>query len=100
MEAQSDHNWRPDLEETDTDINKLRLSASIDLTSRWSVNYSTYYDVENEDFISQSYTIMRDLDSWEAIFTRHVSDVDTGFYFRINIKAFPDIKVEQHTSSF
>lgn len=94
------HNWRPDLEETDTDINKLRLSASIDLTSRWSVNYSTYYDVENEGFISQSYTIMRDLDSWEAIFTRHVSDVDTGFYFRINIKAFPDIKVEQHTSSF
>ena len=94
------HNWRPDLNEVGANINKLRVSAAIDLTSRWSVNYRVYYDLAESDFISQDYTIMRDLDSWEAIFTRHVSDVDTGFYFRINIKAFPDIKIEQHTSSF
>ena len=94
------HNWRPDLNETGANINKVRLSAAVDLTSRWSVNYRVYYDVTESDFISQDYSIMRDLDSWEAIFTRHVSDVDTGFYFRINIKAFPDIKIEQHTSSF
>lgn len=94
------HNWRPDLEETGMNINKLRLSAAIDLTSRWSINYRAYYDLAESAFISQDYTIMRDLDSWEAIFTRHISDVDTGFYFRINIKAFPDIKIEQHTSSF
>lgn len=94
------HNWRPDLDETGLTINKIRLSAALDLTSRWSVNYRVYYDINESDFISQDYTIMRDLDSWEAIFTRHVSDVDTGFYFRINIKAFPDIKIEQHTSSF
>ncbi len=94
------HNWSPDLQETGIEINKLRLSASIDLTSRWSLNYRTYYDIAADDFISQDYTIRRDLDSWEAIFTRHVSDIDTGFYFRINIKAFPDIKLEQHTSSF
>lgn len=94
------HNWRPDLAEIGPTINKLRVSAAIDLTSRWSVNYRAYYDITESDFISQDYTIIRDLDSWEAVFTRHVSDVDTGFYFRINIKAFPDIKVEQHTSSF
>lgn len=94
------HNWSPDIQETGTEINKLRVSATIDLTSRWSLNYRTYYDIAAEDFISQDYTIRRDLDSWEAIFTRHVSDIDTGFYFRINIKAFPDIKLEQHTSSF
>lgn len=94
------HNWSPDLQETGTEINKLRVSATIDLTSRWALSYRTYYDIAAEDFISQDYTIRRDLDSWEAIFTRHVSDIDTGFYFRINIKAFPDIKLEQHTSSF
>ncbi|PIE53298.1 hypothetical protein CSA37_01810 [Candidatus Fermentibacteria bacterium] len=94
------HNWTPDLTGSGTSLNKLRLSASIDLTSRWSVNYSAYYDITADDFISQNYTIKRDLNSWEAIFTRHVSNVDTGFYFRINIKAFPDIKIEQHTSSF
>lgn len=94
------HNWNPDLEEGGYDVNKLRLSAGIDLTSRWTINYSAYYDIAADDFISQDYSIMRDLDSWEAIFTRHVSDIDTGFYFRINIKTFPDIKIEQHTSSF
>jgi hypothetical protein len=94
------HNWRPDLTETDTDLNKLRFQATIDITSRWNVSYSGYYDIAEQDFISHDYTIRRDLDSWEAIFTRHVSNIDTGFYFRINIKAFPDIKLEQHTSSF
>jgi hypothetical protein len=94
------HSWNPDLDEAGEDINKLRFSAGIDLTSRWTINYSAYYDIAADDFISQDYSIMRDLDSWEAIFTRHVSDIDTGFYFRINIKVFPDIKIEQHTSSF
>ncbi|MCK5840882.1 MAG: LPS-assembly protein LptD [Candidatus Sabulitectum sp.] len=94
------HNWRPSLYSEDDDLNKLRLSVSLNLTTRWALNYRAYYDITGDDFISQDYSIMRDLDSWEAIFTRHVSDIDTGFYFRINIKVFPDIKVEQHTSSF
>jgi len=94
------HNWRPSLYSENDDLNKLRLSVSLNLTTRWALNYRAYYDIPEGDFISQDYSIMRDLDSWEAIFTRHVSDVDTGFYFRINIKVFPDIKVEQHTSSF
>lgn len=94
------HNWAPSLYSEESDLNKLRLSLTVDMTTRWALNYRAYYDVEESDFISHDYSIMRDLDSWEAIFTRHVSDVDTGFYFRINIKAFPDIKVEQHTSSF
>ena len=94
------HNWSPSLYTEEDDLNKLRLAVNIDLTSRWALNYRAYYDVTDDDFISQDYSIMRDLDSWEAIFTRHVSDIDSGFYFRINIKVFPDIKVEQHTSSF
>ncbi len=94
------HNWNPAIQGEEQGLNKLRLSANINLTTRWSLNYRAYYDMAESDFISQNYSIMRDLDSWEAIFTRHVSNIDTGFYFRINIKAFPDIKVEQHTSSF
>lgn len=94
------HNWRPSLYSEDDDLNKLRLTANLNLTTRWALNYGAYYDITSDDFIGQDYSIMRDLDSWEAVFTRHVSDIDSGFYFRINIKAFPDIKVEQHTSSF
>ncbi len=94
------HSWRPSLYSENDDLNKLRLTVNIDLTTRWALNYRAYYDITDDTFISQHYSIVRDLDSWEAIFTRHVSDIDSGFYFRINIKAFPDIKVEQHTSSF
>jgi hypothetical protein len=89
------HSWNPALYSDEESLNKLRFSLNIDLTSRWALNYGGYYDIAAEDFISHDYSIMRDLDSWEAIFTRHVSDIDSGFYFRINIKAFPDIKVDQ-----
>lgn len=94
------HNWRPSLYSEESDLNKLNVSVNIDLTTRWALNYRAYYDITASDFISHNYSIMRDLASWEAVFTRHVSDIDSGFYFRINIKVFPDIKVEQHTSSF
>ncbi len=93
------HNYRLGLAGGD-DINKLRLSSSLNLTPSWEINYSAYYDVTEADFISQSYTLRKDLHCWEAIFVRHVSDVDSGFYFRINIKELPDIKVEQHVSNF
>lgn len=82
------------------DISKLRLTTSLDLTPGWSLQYSAYYDMLGESFISQSYTLRRDLHCWEAVFVRHISDVDSGFYFKINIVDIPDIKVEQHVSNF
>ncbi len=94
------HLWSPGLSRESGEIHKLRFSASVELTPQWSVSYQGYYDLYENEFLSQNYTIIRDLESWEALFTRHVSDIDTGFYFRINVKVFPDIKVEQHASSF
>ena len=94
------HTWSPSLSGESGALNKLRLNASVELTPAWSVGYQGYYDIGENEFLSQSYTIARDLESWEALFTRYVSDIDTGFYFRINVKVFPDIKVEQHASSF
>jgi hypothetical protein len=93
------HNYRLGLDDRD-DISKLRLSSTLNLTPTWEISYSAYYDVTETDFISQSYTLRKDLHCWEALFVRHVSDVDSGFYFRINIKELPDIKVEQHVSNF
>jgi len=93
------HNYRLGLDGED-DISKLRISASLSLTPRWEIDYSSYFDAIDNSFINHSYTIRRDLDSWEAIFVRHVSDTNSGFYFRINIKDLPDIKVEQHVSNF
>ncbi len=93
------HYYRHGLEGTES-ISKFRLSASLDLTPGWSLEYSAYYDAMNENFISQSYTLSRDLHCWEAVFVRYISDVDSGFYFKINIIDIPDIKIEQHVSNF
>ncbi len=93
------HYYRHGLNDTES-ISKLRFSASLDLTPGWSIEYSAYYDAMNEDFINQSYTLRRNLHCWEAVFVRHISDVDSGFYFKINIVDIPDIKIEQHVSNF
>lgn|GEM_PF-454446 len=82
------------------DLSKLRASAALGLTPGWSVEYNAYYDLLEGSFVNQSYTLIRDLHCWEAMFTRNISDTDTGFYFRINIKELPDIKIEQRVSSF
>ncbi|MBN2587231.1 MAG: LPS-assembly protein LptD [Candidatus Fermentibacteraceae bacterium] len=93
------HFYRHGLQDSPA-ISKFRLTASLDLTPGWSLEYSAYYDALSEDFISQSYTLRRDLHCWEAVFVRHISDVDSGFYFKINILDVPDIKIEQHVSNF
>jgi len=93
------HYYRLGLNDTET-ISKFRLSTSLDLTPGWSLEYSAYYDAISSDFISQSYTLRRDLHCWEAVFVRKISDVDSGFYFKINIVDVPDIKIEQHVSNF
>jgi len=93
------HYYRLGLQGSD-DISKIRASASIDITPAWSIEYSAYYDIIGGTFINQSYTLRRDIHCWEAIFTRHISDIDSGFYFKINIVDLPDIKIEQHISNF
>lgn len=93
------HYYRIGLGE-ESDLSKLRAAATLALSPSWSLQYDAYYDVLEGSFVSQSYTLRRDLHCWEAMFVRHVSDVDAGFYFRINIKDLPDIKIEQHVSNF
>ncbi|MBN1434896.1 LPS-assembly protein LptD [Candidatus Fermentibacterales bacterium] len=93
------HNYRYS-QEGGSDLSKLRISSSLELTPSWHIDYNAYYDILEGSFINHSYSLRRDLHCWEAVFVRHVSDVDTGFYFRINIKEIPDIKLEQHVSNF
>ncbi len=81
-------------------VSKLKFRVSLDVTPGWSIEYNAYYDLLNGGFINQSYTLRRELHCWEAVFVRHISEIDSGFYFKINIVDLPDIKIEQHVSSF
>ena len=60
----------------------------------WRLNYSLHYDLDEREVASQEYTIYRDLHCWEAQFTRRYYNGEWQYYFRISVKALPEIKAE------
>jgi len=69
-------------------------SVAFSPTSKWRVNWDVHYDLEAGEVASQEYVIHRDLHCWEAQFVRRYYAGEWEYYFRINIKALPDIQLE------
>jgi lipopolysaccharide assembly outer membrane protein LptD (OstA) len=72
----------------------LNLNGSIQLTRNWKITYSTTYDVEGRKFMGQNYTVYRDLHCWEMSFARQKLGSEWQYYFRIDIKAHPEVYAE------
>lgn len=72
----------------------LNMSSSIDLTSAWKISYSTSYDVEAREFRGQQYSISRDLHCWEMSFSRRLYGDEWQYYFKIYLRAHPEIYAE------
>lgn len=70
---------------------KLEFSPA----SRWRVSYSARANLRDRELISQRINLYRDLHCWEAHFTREFTNDDWRYYFRINIKAHPEIYHER-----
>jgi len=60
----------------------------------WRLNYAVHYDLDEREVASQEYTIYRDLHCWEAQFTRRYYEGEWQYYFRISVKALPEIQAE------
>jgi hypothetical protein len=73
----------------------MSLSLDFSLTEKWHVNYLTHYDFTLKKIVEQSFVFYRDLHCWEGNFTWIANGVRQGYYFRINIKALPEVKVEK-----
>lgn len=69
-------------------------SLSMSLTPKWRVNYSLHYDIKEQEVASQEYAVQRDLHCWEAQFVRRYYEGEWQYYFRINVKALPEIQAE------
>ena len=63
-------------------------------SERWRLNYSLHYDLDEGEVASQEYTIYRDLHCWEARYTQRYYEGEWQYYFRISVKALPEIKAE------
>ena len=65
------------------------------ITPNWRIDYDYYYDIENSKKISDEFHIWRDLHCWEILFIWVPSGVRAGYYFKINVKEIPEIKIEK-----
>lgn len=74
-------------------------TAALSLARGWRINWSFHYDIREREVASQEYVIHRDLHCWEAEFVRRYYAGEWEYYFRINVKALPDIQLETGSKS-
>ena len=73
----------------------FKPTLSFSLTRNFSVNYYCNYDIEEKDIVSQRVIISRDLHCWQANISWIPSGIREGFYFKVDIKDLPDVKIEK-----
>ncbi len=73
-------------------------SLQISPTPNWRVNFTTNYDLANHRTSDQEFVFSRDLHCWEGQFRWVPGGGRAGYYFKINVKALPDIKIEKSES--
>jgi lipopolysaccharide assembly outer membrane protein LptD (OstA) len=75
----------------------LRVGWDVQLTDNWRIDYSTIYDVETRELNGQNFGITRDLHCWEMSLARQELGDEWQFYFRIALKAHPELYGESGT---
>jgi len=68
---------------------------SFNLTTHWRIDYSGTFNLEEKQFTAQRVVFYRDLHCWEARFEWVPTGGREGYYFRINMKALPEVKIER-----
>ncbi len=86
-----------------TNINKIftsSISARLELTPKWRIQYSASVDLINKTLTYQSFDIYRDLHCWEMSFQWSPSPVFSYFSLRIQIKSslLKDIKLTKSSA--
>ena len=71
------------------------LNLDFWLTKNWHLNYQNRYDFEEKKITEQTFELYRDIHCWEGRFTWVLQGYRRGYYFRINIKALPEVKIEK-----
>ena len=73
----------------------VSTSLSLPLTHGWLMNYLNRYDFSENKITEQTFEFYRDMHCWEGRFTWIATGYRKGYYFRINIKALPAVKLEK-----
>lgn len=78
-----------------TTTHNIKPNLSFSPTRNFTINYDMYYDIRAKSLNYHRVVIKRDLHCWEAYLSWVPSGVQEGFYFKVNIKDLPDVKLEK-----
>lgn len=72
------------------------LDAGLDLqlSRNWGMRYVNAYSFESKNLTYQRLELTRDLHCWQAAFSYSATPGISEFYFRISVKALPELKLE------
>ena len=82
-----------------TTTHDIKPEISFSPSPKMSVNYFLYYDLSNKQLVSHRLSLYRDLHCFESSLTWIPSGTQEGFYFKVNIKELPDVKLEKRRGS-
>ena len=73
------------------------VSSSLDLwlTKNWQLGYVNRFDFQSKKITEQSFDLYRDMHCWEGRFSWVIQGYRSGYYFKINIKSLPEVKIEK-----
>ena len=78
----------------------VKADLALNPTRAWRLNYSVNFDLIDTRLISQTLYVYRDLHCWQAAFNWYPTGFNKGFHFKLNIKEFPQIKVEHRRGGY
>jgi len=76
----------------------VQYTFNMGLTKGWKLKYSQKYDFIGHESIDKIVDLYRNMHCWEAHFYWIPTGSRKGYYFKINVIAIPDIKVEKSES--
>jgi lipopolysaccharide assembly outer membrane protein LptD (OstA) len=77
----------------------ISFNVALSISKNWSITYSQNYNIRGKETTDKSIEIRRDLHCWEGNFSWIPEGSREGFYFRLNVKLMPDVKLEKSESS-
>jgi hypothetical protein len=77
------------------EIHTIKPNISLSPSKNMSIKYNLYYDFKSKTLSSHQLLIRRDLHCWELNISWVPSGIREGFFFKVNIKDLPDVKIEK-----
>jgi len=79
-------------------IHWISVTFSVDLTTNWKLKYSQTYDLVRHESVDKVVDLYRRIHCWEGHFYWIPNGSRQGYYFKINVIAIPDLKLEKSES--